>query len=217
MRLTFCVLCGQNDPNTLEHHHYIPKVWGGTDDETNMFTVCGTCHGKIHDIPRPLSLGPLIKLGNEIAGIKSLEEQKVIAEENLQEAIRKIEEKETKVPAKVQRFTEGIVFKEVLKEKEIQPQINIPKKKILPYIEVKYQPPSLPNKKIKFQYLPPLPGETMPKIRQPKSQDKIKVIPDDKYPNMWRVKLPNGTLSDLLKRTRAMDLARSIYGKIEND
>jgi hypothetical protein len=57
----------------------------------------------------------------------------------------------------------------------------------------------------------------MPKIRQPKSQDKIKVIPDDKYPNMWRVKLPNGTLSDLLNRTRAMDLARSIYGKIEND
>jgi hypothetical protein len=34
---------------------------GGSDDETNMFTVCGTCHGKIHDVPRPHRLSVLIK------------------------------------------------------------------------------------------------------------------------------------------------------------
>jgi HNH endonuclease len=63
MRLDFCALCGEKDSAALEHHHFIPKVSGGSDDDTNMFTVCGTCHGKIHDIPRPLRLGGLVKHG----------------------------------------------------------------------------------------------------------------------------------------------------------
>lgn len=63
MRLTFCALCGEDDPTCLEHHHFIPRVHGGTDDETNMFTVCGECHGVIHAVPRPLKLGELIKDG----------------------------------------------------------------------------------------------------------------------------------------------------------
>jgi hypothetical protein len=64
MRLDFCALCGETDPAALEHHHFIPKVQGGTDDENNIFTVCGTCHGRIHDIPRPHRLGELVKAGH---------------------------------------------------------------------------------------------------------------------------------------------------------
>jgi hypothetical protein len=66
MRLNFCVLCGQDNPNTLEHHHFIPKVCGGTDEEDNMFTVCGTCHGRVHNISRPLNLSDLIKEGRAL-------------------------------------------------------------------------------------------------------------------------------------------------------
>jgi hypothetical protein len=67
MRLDFCVLCGCNDPSALEHHHYIPKVDGGTDDEWNMFTICGLCHGVVHAIPRPLRLRELSKKGKDKA------------------------------------------------------------------------------------------------------------------------------------------------------
>jgi hypothetical protein len=36
------------------------------------------------------------------------------------------------------------------------------------------------------------------------------IEPDAKYPSMWRVRLPDGTLSDMLNRTRARDAARSL-------
>ena len=34
------------------------------------------------------------------------------------------------------------------------------------------------------------------------------VEPDSKYPQMWRVRLPNGHLSDIVNLTRAKDAAR---------
>jgi hypothetical protein len=33
------------------------------------------------------------------------------------------------------------------------------------------------------------------------------IIPDEKYPGMWRVKYPDGQLSDMVNRTRAKDAA----------
>jgi hypothetical protein len=36
------------------------------------------------------------------------------------------------------------------------------------------------------------------------------VVPDPKYPAMWRVEYPDGRLSDMVNRTRAKDAARSI-------
>jgi hypothetical protein len=36
------------------------------------------------------------------------------------------------------------------------------------------------------------------------------IEPDARYPNMWRVRLPSGKLSDMLSRTRARDAARSL-------
>jgi len=33
------------------------------------------------------------------------------------------------------------------------------------------------------------------------------IVPDEKYPSMWRVRSPDGTLSDMVNRTRAKDAA----------
>jgi hypothetical protein len=49
MRLKLCVACGDTDPNHLDYHHLIPCSRGGTDDETNLITLCRVCHGKTHD------------------------------------------------------------------------------------------------------------------------------------------------------------------------
>jgi hypothetical protein len=61
MRLTFCALCGRSDSSALENHHIIPKILGGTDDESNILTVCGLCHGVFHSYLRPINLSDLIK------------------------------------------------------------------------------------------------------------------------------------------------------------
>jgi hypothetical protein len=36
------------------------------------------------------------------------------------------------------------------------------------------------------------------------------VVPDSKYPQMWRVRLPNGHLTDMVNLSRARDAARSL-------
>lgn len=48
MRLTFCVACGEKNPDLLHHHHLLPRAEGGTEDETNLITLCLTCHGRVH-------------------------------------------------------------------------------------------------------------------------------------------------------------------------
>ena len=45
----FCVLCGIKD--NLHNHHIIPRSMpGGTDDKTNMITLCTTHHATIHSL-----------------------------------------------------------------------------------------------------------------------------------------------------------------------
>ena len=41
---------------------------------------------------------------------------------------------------------------------------------------------------------------------------RIAIEPDAVHPGMWRVRLADGALSDLLNKTRAKDLARTILG-----
>jgi DNA-binding CsgD family transcriptional regulator len=48
MRLTFCAACGRT--SGLDHHHLVPRIFGGSDDETNLITLCDECHAKIHGI-----------------------------------------------------------------------------------------------------------------------------------------------------------------------
>jgi hypothetical protein len=38
----------------------------------------------------------------------------------------------------------------------------------------------------------------------------VELVPDSTYPGMWRIRTPDGSLSDMLNRTRARDAARSI-------
>ncbi len=47
-----CQICGakttKNKKVELEVHHIRPKSMGGTDDETNLVTLCKSCHDKVH-------------------------------------------------------------------------------------------------------------------------------------------------------------------------
>lgn len=38
----------------------------------------------------------------------------------------------------------------------------------------------------------------------------VSVVQDEKYPQMWRVRLPNGQLTDMVNLSRAKDAARSL-------
>jgi hypothetical protein len=44
----------------------------------------------------------------------------------------------------------------------------------------------------------------------------VDVVPDGKYAGMWRVRLPDGALSDMMNRARARDAARSLLLGILN-
>jgi HNH endonuclease len=46
MKHTFCVAC--HGRGVLHHHHLVPKAEGGSDDETNLITLCEACHGRVH-------------------------------------------------------------------------------------------------------------------------------------------------------------------------
>ena len=48
-------------------------------------------------------------------------------------------------------------------------------------------------------------GDTL--HRKGSSRTLISIERDSTYPNMWRVRRPNGTLSDMVNRTRAKDAA----------
>jgi hypothetical protein len=43
------------------------------------------------------------------------------------------------------------------------------------------------------------------------------IVPDAKYPSMWRVRLLDGRLTDMVNRTRAKDAAIAIALGILND
>ena len=91
MRLDFCALCGAKDHTALEHHHYRPKVLGGTDDEKNILTLCGECHGEVHDIPRPMQLSTLVIAGQEKAKERCAHEWQDIADRSARRAERAAE------------------------------------------------------------------------------------------------------------------------------
>lgn len=63
MRLDFCVACGCDNPGSLEHHHLVPRSHGGGDEEENIATFCGPCHGKIHGYSRKFGISQLVREG----------------------------------------------------------------------------------------------------------------------------------------------------------
>ena len=46
MRLDFCVACGRK--GDLHDHHVVPRGLDGPDIETNVITLCGGCHYRLH-------------------------------------------------------------------------------------------------------------------------------------------------------------------------
>jgi hypothetical protein len=54
-----CVAC--NELNNLNQHHLIPKSLGGTDDETNIITLCGKCHAIVHSVKKAWNHSELTK------------------------------------------------------------------------------------------------------------------------------------------------------------
>ena len=48
MKLEFCTICGVEE--NLHHHHIIPKSQNGSDDETNLITLCTEHHAWIHSL-----------------------------------------------------------------------------------------------------------------------------------------------------------------------
>jgi hypothetical protein len=42
----------------------------------------------------------------------------------------------------------------------------------------------------------------------------VSIVPDEKYPLMWRIRYPDGSLSDMVNKSRARDAARSIAASI---
>ena len=46
MKLPFCVACWAADD--LQHHHLVTRKEGGSNDGTNLVTLCTVCHHKLH-------------------------------------------------------------------------------------------------------------------------------------------------------------------------
>ena len=46
MKLPFCVACLAKED--LQHHHLVMRTEGGSDDDTNLVTLCTACHYKLH-------------------------------------------------------------------------------------------------------------------------------------------------------------------------
>lgn len=46
MILNFCAVCGSTDD--IKQHHFTPRSHGGSDDETNLLTLCQKHHCEIH-------------------------------------------------------------------------------------------------------------------------------------------------------------------------
>lgn len=60
------VSCGNCLEPANHRHHIVPKVLGGTDNETNLVWLCEPCHGKVHD-RRFLNHSALTKAGLQAA------------------------------------------------------------------------------------------------------------------------------------------------------
>jgi len=43
-----CAACGAAE--NLQAHHLIPRSLGGSDEETNLITLCAACHAKAHNL-----------------------------------------------------------------------------------------------------------------------------------------------------------------------
>jgi hypothetical protein len=57
MKKSECAACGTS--SNLHYHHLVPKSLGGSDNETNLLTLCGKCHALAHGVRSQWNLGHL--------------------------------------------------------------------------------------------------------------------------------------------------------------
>ena len=91
MRLSFCVACGDDNPDHLNNHHLVPRSVGGSDDESNLITLCRVCHGKIHGCEWSNNHRWLVKRGQREfrAWQKQIREQRAVEQKRRSEKKRK--------------------------------------------------------------------------------------------------------------------------------
>jgi hypothetical protein len=56
-----------------------------------------------------------------------------------------------------------------------------------------------------FRFLPD--GEELKVCKMINTKALTRIVPDKTYPGMWRIVRPDGSLSDMLNKTRAKDVA----------
>ena len=59
MKLDFCVACGEKE--NIQHHHLKPASKGGSDEESNLITLCIQCHAIIHGREKAFTHSSLTK------------------------------------------------------------------------------------------------------------------------------------------------------------
>lgn len=96
MILDFCVACGEREPSKLENHHLVPRSAGGSDDATNLITLCFDCHGKAHGYQRR-DIRKLVRSGMATAKAKGKKLGNPGLANRDPEAIRKATEARTAV------------------------------------------------------------------------------------------------------------------------
>ena len=70
MRLDFCVACGNR--SDLNHHHLVPRVYDGPDDDANLVTLCRECHGLAHGAAYKTGHGDLVRYGQAAARLRGV-------------------------------------------------------------------------------------------------------------------------------------------------
>jgi hypothetical protein len=86
LKLTFCVACGRD--HDLNHHHLVPRAAGGSDDESNLITLCRECHGKVHDVAYGLDHAELIRSGMAKARANGTKSGQPIGRPRIPEKVR---------------------------------------------------------------------------------------------------------------------------------
>jgi hypothetical protein len=54
-------------------------------------------------------------------------------------------------------------------------------------------------------------------VRRGRKTPVVRIVPDAKYPGMWRVEYPDGRLSDMVNKARAKDAALALAARLESD
>jgi HNH endonuclease/Helix-turn-helix domain len=88
VKFWICVACASKDD--LQHHHLVPRAEGGSDDVSNLITLCGKCYPKLHERQTngAYNHGKLVVAGQQAAmaaGVKFGRKPKLL-EHQLEEA-----------------------------------------------------------------------------------------------------------------------------------